>query len=101
MGIIYLRISAPVSCDSWMLRTYNRRTGGTALVSPLKQDIAWLRRGPDMADSKGLGVVGFILGAISAVVMLVAGAVVHAHVDGRLSLDGADHQIAALSSAVR
>jgi hypothetical protein len=54
-----------------------------------------------MADSKGLGVVGFILGAISAVVMLVAGAVVHAHVDGRLSLDGADHQIAALSSAVR
>jgi hypothetical protein len=54
-----------------------------------------------MADSKGLGVVGFILGAITAVVLLVAGAVVHAHVDGRLSLDGVDHRISALSSAVR
>ena len=52
-----------------------------------------------MADSRGLGVVGAILGAITAVVMLVAGAVVQAHVGGRLALDGADHQVAALSSS--
>ena len=53
-----------------------------------------------MADSRGLGVVGAILGAITAVVMLVAGAVVQAHVGGRLALDGPDQQVAALSSSV-
>jgi hypothetical protein len=51
-----------------------------------------------MADSKGLGVVGAILGAITVMVMLVAGAVVQAHVGGRLALDGADQQVAAVSS---
>jgi hypothetical protein len=53
-----------------------------------------------MADKRGLGVVGFFLGTITAGVMLVAGAVVHAHVDGRLTIDRADQQIAALSSPV-
>lgn len=48
-----------------------------------------------MADTKGLWILGFLLGAITAAVVLLAGAVVHAHVDGRLSLDDAPKQIAA------
>jgi len=54
-------------------------------------------RGLAMADRRGLGIVGFVLGAVTAAVMLVAGAVVHAHLDGRLALDGPDQQVAALS----
>ena len=53
-----------------------------------------------MADSTGLRIVGFVLGAVTAAVMLVAGAVVSAHVDGRLTLDGAVYQMAALPSSV-
>jgi len=52
-----------------------------------------------MADSRGLKAVGLILGAITAMVMLVAGAVVQAHVGGRLALDDADQEVAALSSS--
>ena len=52
-----------------------------------------------MADSRGLGIVGFILGAITAMVVLVAGTVVQAHVFGRLALDDAEQQMAALSSS--
>ncbi len=48
-----------------------------------------------MADTKSLWIVGFILGAITAAVVLLAGAVVHAHVDGRLSLDDAPQQVTA------
>jgi hypothetical protein len=51
-----------------------------------------------MADTKSLWIVGFILGAITAVIMLVAGVVVQAHIDGRLHLDG-ERQIAATSAA--
>jgi len=51
-----------------------------------------------MADSRGLGVVGVILGAVTAVVMLVAGVVVQAHVGGQLALDSVDQQVVALSS---
>jgi TRAP-type C4-dicarboxylate transport system permease small subunit len=40
-----------------------------------------------MADRAGLGFVGFILGGITAAVMLVAFAVVIGHVDGRFVLD--------------
>jgi hypothetical protein len=47
-----------------------------------------------MADSRSLWFLGFILGAITAAVVLLAGAVVHAHVDGRLSLDNAYEQVA-------
>src|SRR5262245_41790020 len=54
-------------------------------------------RGSAMADSRGLGIVGALLGAITAVVMLIAGAVVQGHVGGRLALDRADRQVAALS----
>ena len=50
-----------------------------------------------MADSRGLGIVGFILGATTAAIVLVAGVVVQAHVFGRLALDNADRQVAALS----
>jgi hypothetical protein len=48
-----------------------------------------------MADTRSLWFLGFILGAITAAVVLLAGAVVHAHVDGRLSLDNAYEQVAA------
>jgi hypothetical protein len=54
-----------------------------------------------MADRQGLRLVGFAFGAITAAVILVAGAVVDAHVDGRLTLDGPGHQMAELSSAAR
>jgi hypothetical protein len=53
-----------------------------------------------MADRRGLGMVGFVLGAVTAMVMLVAGAVVHAHLDGRLAFDGSDQQQAAALSLI-
>lgn len=40
-----------------------------------------------MADRAGLGVVGFIFGGITAMVMLMACTVVLGHIDGRLALD--------------
>jgi hypothetical protein len=43
-----------------------------------------------MADTKSLWIVGLILGVLTAAVVLLAGAVVHAHVDGRLTLDGVE-----------
>jgi hypothetical protein len=52
-----------------------------------------------MADGKSLLILGALLGAITAVVMLVAIALVQAHVDGRLTLDDVDRQTAALSSS--
>jgi hypothetical protein len=52
-----------------------------------------------MADSKSLWIDGLILGAVTAVVMLVAGAIVHAHVDGRLHLDDAPQQIAVMPAS--
>jgi hypothetical protein len=52
-----------------------------------------------MADTKSLWILGFILGAITAAVVLLAGAVVHAHVDGRLSLDDAQQQVAVVSAS--
>jgi hypothetical protein len=51
-----------------------------------------------MSDSKSLLILGAILGAITAVVMLVAVALVQAHVDGRLALEDGN-QTAALSSS--
>jgi len=50
-----------------------------------------------MADRKTLGILGFMLGTVTAVVMLVAGAVVHAHVVGQLTLDGSDDRVAVMS----
>jgi hypothetical protein len=40
-----------------------------------------------MTDGKRLLIDGFILGTITAAVVLLASALVHAHVDGRLVLD--------------
>jgi len=48
-----------------------------------------------MADRAGLGVLGFIFGGVTAVVILVAVTVVLGHVDGRFVLDTAPTQIAA------
>ena len=48
-----------------------------------------------MADRKSLGIIGFILGLITAAVMLVGVAVVRSHVDGRLDLDDARPLISA------
>jgi hypothetical protein len=48
-----------------------------------------------MADRAGLGVLGFIFGGVTAVVILVAVTVVIGHVDGRFVLDTAPTQIAA------
>jgi hypothetical protein len=55
---------------------------------------------PAKADSKGLRTVGFVFVAVTAAIILVAGAVVHAHVDGRSTLDDDDasYQASALSS---
>jgi hypothetical protein len=53
-----------------------------------------------MADTKSLWIAGLILGALTAAVVLLAGAVVHAHVDGRLSLDGVPRQIAVAPTSI-
>ena len=42
-----------------------------------------------MADRRSLGIVGFVFGSVTAVVMLIAVIVVTHHVDGRLSFDAA------------
>jgi hypothetical protein len=42
-----------------------------------------------VADRSALGVLGFIFGGVTAVVMLVALAVVVQHVEGRSALDSA------------
>jgi hypothetical protein len=47
------------------------------------------------ADRAGLGFLGFILGGVTAAVMLVAATVVIGHVDGRLVLDAPTTQVAA------
>jgi hypothetical protein len=55
-----------------------------------------------MADRKSLGTIGFILGAVTAAVMMVGVMVVHGHVDGRLELDNALPQVSAsLPTVVR
>jgi hypothetical protein len=40
-------------------------------------------------DRKSLGIIGFILGGVTAGVMTIGMVVVQGHLDGRLSLDGA------------
>ena len=42
-----------------------------------------------MADRRSLGMVGFVLGGITALVMMVGAMVVQQHLDGRLQLDNA------------
>jgi hypothetical protein len=55
-------------------------------------------QGPATADSHSLRIVGFMFGAVTAAVVLVAGVLVQAHVDGRLTLNDASYQAVAQSS---
>lgn len=54
-----------------------------------------------MADRSGLRLLGYVFGAITAVVMLTAGAVVYGHVGGRLVLDQGQSVTAAVSGVVQ
>jgi hypothetical protein len=40
-----------------------------------------------MADRRSLGILGFVFGGVTAVVMLIAAMVVKNHIDGHLTLD--------------
>ena len=42
-----------------------------------------------MADCRSLGILGFVLGGVTAAVMLIAVIVVKQHVDGRTTFDQA------------
>jgi hypothetical protein len=42
-----------------------------------------------MADQKSLGIIGFLLGGVTAAVMAIGVFVVASHLDGRMSLDEA------------
>lgn len=42
-----------------------------------------------MADRTSLGILGLILGAATAMVILTAGFLVAGHIDGRMALDNA------------
>jgi hypothetical protein len=46
-----------------------------------------------MADRKSLGIIGFILGGITAAVIGIGVIVVQGHVNGRLTLDHAARQV--------
>ena len=55
-----------------------------------------------MADRKSLGIIGFILGTVTASVMLVGVVTVRSHMDGRLNLDDARPLVSAsLQTVVR
>ena len=54
-----------------------------------------------MADKRSLGFFGFILGAVTLAVTLVAAVTVHAHIASRLTLEGiGQHIVAAPASTV-
>jgi hypothetical protein len=42
-----------------------------------------------MADRRSLGIIGFIMGGVTAAVMIIGVVVVHWHLDGHLALDEA------------
>ena len=50
-----------------------------------------------MADRKTLGIIGFILGGVTAAVMIVGVLVVRSHLDGRLALDGQQRPVVSAS----
>jgi hypothetical protein len=56
-------------------------------------------REPAVVDCKGLGIVGLIYGVITAGVLIIAGVVVYAHIDGRLTLGETSQQTVALHSS--
>ena len=51
-----------------------------------------------MADRRSLGILGFVLGSVTAAVMLIAVVVVKHHVDGRMTVDGARLPVMAASA---
>jgi hypothetical protein len=50
-----------------------------------------------MADRKSLGLIGFILGGVTAAVIAVGVIVVQAHLNGRLALDNAARSVVSIS----
>ncbi len=55
-----------------------------------------------MADRRSLGILGFLLGGITAAVMLTAAMAVKHQLDGRLSLDaGAPAMVASAAPVLR
>ena len=50
-----------------------------------------------MADCRSLGILGFVLGGVTAAVMLIAVIVVKQHIDGRVTLDEARLPVMAAS----
>ena len=64
-------------------------------LKPAKTSRVVFQKGTAMADRKSLRSIGFLLGGIAVAVVLLAGMVMQAHVDGRLSLEAARGQIAA------
>lgn len=54
-----------------------------------------------MADRKSLGLIGFILAAVTGAVMLVGMLVVQSHIAGGLELDQARPVVASLPMVVR
>jgi hypothetical protein len=52
-----------------------------------------------MADAKALGMVGFVLGGVTALAMLMALFAVKSHLDGRTSFDAPQALIAGFSAA--
>jgi hypothetical protein len=53
-----------------------------------------------MADRRSLGMLGFLLGGVTAAVMLIAAMVVKHHVDGRVTLDARLPAIAAAAQPI-
>jgi dienelactone hydrolase len=51
-----------------------------------------------MADRRGLGILGFCLGGVTAAVLLIAVMVVKNHLDGRLAVDGVRMPVIAASA---
>jgi hypothetical protein len=53
-----------------------------------------------MSDTKSLWILGLILGAVTAAVMFVATVVVHAHIDGRLTIESGNQVTVMATSAI-
>jgi hypothetical protein len=51
-----------------------------------------------MADSRSLGILGFVFGGVTAAVMLIAVMVVKNHMDGRITLDTTQLPVMAAST---
>jgi hypothetical protein len=61
--------------------------------------IAFAPHRPARVDGKSLRIVGFIYATVTAAVIVIAAALVHAHDVGLSALDGASQQAVAPSSA--